>query len=316
MALTTALQAWQQRHPGPALAVHDFDADGICAAALFKRRLGGVTQIVKGRLQLPTLQRPAQLVYLLDLSCPEREFPWAQPTIVIDHHPLPQNPPENALLLHRPDRCTAWLAHELFWGEGGPHGWIAALGILSDLGDSVPSPLLQGELERWGMNPLRQVTSLINSAHRAGGDCDQALQALLEHDSPSQLLHSQAPSVTHLRQCQRKVKKRLGQAKQVPAVQRGQLALIQFESDCPVQSIIAQIWKARLADRVVLAANLRTDRPEVHLSARSRGGLNAIQILAALGLTVRGHAQSAGAVLTPQEWETFLETFNAYSHQR
>jgi single-stranded DNA-specific DHH superfamily exonuclease len=311
-----ALKAWQERYPGPALAVHDFDADGICAAALFKRCLGGSTQVVSGRLHLPLLEQPAELVYLLDLSCPEREFPWAQPTIVIDHHPLPRLAPANALLLHRLDRCTAWLAHELFWGEGGPHAWIAALGILSDLGDSVASPLLRGELERWGINPLRQVTSLINSAHRAGGSCQLALQALLEHDSPPHLLHSQQPAVTYLRQCQRKVKKRLGQAKQVAPQQRGQLAVIQFESDCPVQSIIAQIWKARLANRVVLAANRRTDRPEVHVSARSRGGLNAIEILAGLGLTVRGHAQSAGAVLTPQQWETFMETFSAYSHQR
>lgn len=316
MALNEQLQAWQQRYPGPSLAVHDFDADGICSAALYKRRLHGETQVVSSRLHLPPLQLPANLVYLLDLSCPELALPWPQPTIVIDHHPPPQQIPENALLLHRADRCSSWLVHELFWGDNGEHGWIAVLGILSDLGDSVPSPLLERELERWGMNQLRQITSLINSAHRAGGDCNQALEALMEHDSPTQLLHSQTACVNYLRDCQRKVKKRLGLAKQVPAVQRGQLALIEFHSDCPIQSIVAQIWKARLADKVVLAANVRTDRAEVQISARSRGQLNAIQILAKLGMQVRGHARSAGAVLTPQEWETFLERFYAYPHQR
>ncbi|MBS2040172.1 DHH family phosphoesterase [bacterium] len=314
MALREQLQAWQERFPGPSLALHDFDADGICAAALYKRSLGGVTQVARSRLNLPALQQPAELIYMLDLSCPEHAPPWSQPTVVIDHHPHPEKLPENLLLLHRADRCSAWLAHELFCGQDSQLEWIAALGILSDLGDSANSPLLQAELQRWGTNPLRQITSLINSAYRADGDCKQALDALMEHDSPSQLLHSSHSSVAYLRECQRKVRKRLGQAKQVPAVKRGQLALVQFQSDCPVQSIIAQIWKARLADRVVLAANLRTDRPEVHLSVRSRGNLNAIEILGRLGLVVRGHSQSAGAVLTPVEWETFLETFYANPH--
>lgn len=317
VALNALLEEWSRLHPGPVTALHDFDADGLCAAALWKLCLNGTTQVVTGRQSLPELQNPAQLVYLLDLSCPEETFPWQLPTVVIDHHPLPLQPPPNTLLLHRPDRCTAWLAHELLWGEhDSPHAWIAALGILSDLGDSVPSELLQGQLQRWGLNPLRQLTSLVNSAHRAAGDCDQALLALTSHNSPSEMLRSDHSSVVYLRDCQRKVRKRLGQAKQVPAVKRGKIALVQFASDCPIQSVVAQIWKARLADHVVVAANCRSDLPQVQISARSRGSLNAIQILDQIGLTVRGHAQSAGAVLEPNQWEQFLEKFYAYPHQR
>ncbi|MFN8607416.1 MAG: DHH family phosphoesterase [Vulcanimicrobiota bacterium] len=314
MALSEQLRAWQQLHPGPGLAVHDFDADGICAAALWKRRMEGPTQVISSRLHLPALRHPAQRVYLLDLSCPQEGLPWSQPTAVIDHHPLPARTPENCLVLHCSEHCSAWLAHDLFWAETEQHAWIAALGILSDLGDAVPCHLLQSQLEQWGLNPLRQITSLINSAHRAGGDCDQALQALLSHDSPRQLLQSRQECVTYLRQCQRKVKKRLGQARQAPVVERGQLALVQFQCDCPIQSIIAQIWKSRLPERVVLAANLRSDRPEVQLSVRSRGHLNAVELLGRLGLVVRGHPQSAGAVLTPTQWEDFLKRFYAHSH--
>lgn len=305
------------RYPGEVTAIHDFDADGLCAAALWKLRWEGSTQVVKGRQFLPQLENPARLVFLLDLACPEESFPWQLPTVVIDHHPLPQQPPPHTLLLHRQDRCTTWLAHELFWAEqDGPHAWIAALGILSDLGDSASSPLLHGQLNRWGINPLRQLTSLVNSAHRAAGDCDQALLALLNHDSPSAMLKSEHPSVVYLRDCQRKVRKRLGQAKQIPAVKHGQLALVEISADCPIQSVIAQIWKSRLAHHVVVVANRRSDIEEVHISARSRGGLDAIQFLEQLGLTVRGHAQSAGAVLKPQQWEQFLEAFHAHSHQR
>lgn len=317
VALNSSLAEWTERFPGTPTAVHDFDADGLCAAALWKLRLQGTTQVVTGRQRLPDLQNPAPLVYLLDLSCPEGKFPWQLPTVVIDHHPLPQQTPPDTLLLHRQDRCTAWLTHELFWGETeSPHAWIAVLGILSDLGDSCPSELLQNQLQRWGINPLRQLTSLVNSAHRAAGDCDQALLALTHHSSPSDMLRSDHSSVSYLRDCQRKVRKRLGQAKQVPAVKKGQIALVEFSSDCPIQSVVAQIWKARLADHVVLAANRRSDVDEVHLSARSRGALNAIRILDHWGLTVRGHAQSAGAILAPQQWEQFLEKFHAHSHQR
>lgn len=317
MALSARFEEWRLRFPGAVTAVHDFDADGLCSAALWKLRWGGTTQVVSGRQFLPELQFPADLVYLLDLSCPEERFPWQQPTVVIDHHPLPQQAPPETLLLNQQDRCTAWLTHELFWdGPECSNAWIAVLGILSDLGDSAPSELLQSQLQRWGMNPLRQLTSLVNSAHRAAGDCDQALLALVSHDSPTAMLRSDHPAMVHLRDCQRKVRKRLGQAKQVPAVKRGQIALVQIGSDCPIQSVVAQIWKSRLADHVVLVANSRSDVAEVQISARSRGDLNAIKILAELGLTVRGHAQSAGAILEPERWEQFLERFYAYPHQR
>ena len=310
VALKEQLQQWRQRHPGPTTAVHDFDADGLCAAALWKRSLGGTTQVVRGRKTLPVLQHPAKLAFVLDLSCPEERFPWDMPTVVIDHHPPPARLPAETLLLHRTDRCTAWMAHDLL---GGPD-WIAVLGILSDLGDSSPSPLLQGQLQQWGLNPLRQLTSLVNSAHRADGDCDQALEALMQHESPSQMIRSDHPSVAYLRDCQRKVRKRLGQAKQASPTCYGNIALVEFRSDCPVQSIIAQIWKSRLADKVVLVANLRSDRAEVHLSARSRGNLSAIETLGDRGLVLRGHSNSAGAVLTPEEWQNFLETLRANSH--
>lgn len=311
-----AVADWLARYPGPVTALHDFDADGLAAAALWKLRLGGTTQVVRVRQHLPALAHPAQLVFLLDLSCPEERFPWKLPTVVIDHHPLPERTPPETLLVHDKSRCSAWLTHETFWSENSPHDWIAVLGILSDLGDSVASPLLQNQLERWGMNPLRQLTSLVNSAHRAAGDCDLALSALLNHSSPIDMLRSQHPSVVYLRDCQRKVRKRLGQAKQVSPVKRGRVALVQFESDCPIQSVIAQIWKSRLAEHVVVVANRRTDVAEVHISARSRGALDASKTLAQIGLTVRGHAQSAGAVLQPEQWDQFLEKFYAYPHQR
>ncbi len=304
------LQEWRQNHPGPSLAVHDFDADGLTSAALWKLACQGELEVTPSRQALPSLDKPCQLVYLLDISCPEDRFPWDSPTIVIDHH-LPPAVPPPCLMLNghdwQPRICTSLLTHWLFFGDHSQHAWIAAAGALSDLGDKANFELLQKPLDQWGSQKMRNLTSLINSAHRAEGDCSQVITALLEHTDPGHLLRSDHSSVVYMRECQEKVRGRLGAAKTAAPKFFGNLAVIQFSSDCPVQSIIAQIWRTRLPNYVVLVANLRKDRPQVQLSARSKAPLSAIEQLASRGLTLRGHPGSAGTVLTPSQWQSFLE---------
>jgi single-stranded-DNA-specific exonuclease len=304
------LQSFRCEHPGPAWAVHDFDADGLCAAALWKLACGGELRATPSRQHLPSLGPQPASVYLLDLSCPEGSFPWSSPTVVIDHHPPPLNPAPCLMLnshTWKPPACTSLLTHWLYFGDHSDHAWIAAVGALSDLGDGAEFALLKSALDRWGGSKMRKLTSLINSAHRADGDSSQAIAALLEHPDPAALLASKRPSVVYLRRCQKKVRRRLNEARSAAPSFFGNLAIVQIASDCPVQSIIAQIWRSRLPDHVVLVANLRSDRALVQLSARSRAPLNAIEQLQGRGLMVRGHAGSAGAVLAPEEWQSFWE---------
>jgi len=316
-----ALDQWRQQlqrfgaeHPGPARAVHDFDADGLCSAALWKLATQGDLMVAPSRQILPVLEADLAAVYLLDLSCPEQAFPWSSATVVIDHHPPPERLP-NCLMLNthdwKPPACTSLLTHWLYFGEHSPHAWIAAAGALSDLGDKAEFPLLQNSLKQWGLPKMRKLTSLINSAHRAEGDCQPAIDALLEHSDPLSLLRSDHPGVVYLRECQDRVRRRLNHARSAHPLFFGNLAVVQFASDCPVQSIIAQIWRTRLPTHIVLVANQRTDRPVVQLSARSKAPLHAIQFLQERGLSVKGHAGSAGAVLSPEQWELFLVTQHA-----
>lgn len=313
----TELARWREQHTLSGVAIHDFDADGLSAAALWQIACQGQLLPVPSRQALPVFDSPPDGVYLLDVSCPENDFPWSAPTVVIDHHPPAQEPPPGLLCVAhnwKPPVCTALLTHWLFFGDQSPHSWIAAVGVLSDLGDEAGFELLQVELRRWGRERLRNLTSLINSAHRADGDCRQATSALLEHPDPPSLLRSEAPSVDYLRECQQKVRRRINAARAADPSFFGNLAVVRLESDCPIHGIIAQIWRNRLPEMVVLVANLRSDRPLVQVSARSRHPLNAISELAGRGLSLRGHTGSAGAVLTPEQWQTFWESLHAHPH--
>lgn len=204
------------------------------------------------------------------------------------------------------------MLHELlFPGQpNSPHAWLAALGALSDLGNNNPDPLLQAQLQLHGQSVMRDLTSLINSAHRGGGDPEQALQALMQHDSPAALVRSNRPEVKLLRGWQKKVRRQVQAARKVRPLLRGRWALIPFRSDCPVQGLVAQVWRSRFPRLLILAANhLLAGPDEVLLSARGPYGEDVIGEGAALGVTLRGHRSSAGTRLTPTQWNEFLERF-------
>lgn len=312
---------WVERHGGDCLAIHDFDADGLCAAALWQRAFpAGRCQVVPSRHHLGSVGAP-QLVFLLDVGPPEQGLAWNIPTVVIDHHPpLTAPDPDRMLMLNvhhwRPPACTSLLAHWLFFGDHSPHAWIAAVGALSDLGDSHPCSLFVEQLRTWGISRLRQVASLVNAAHRSEGDCGKAMEALMQHESPQELLHSRQDSVLYLRSCQEKVRERLKQAKASAPRFFGRLALIEIRSDCPVQSLVAQIWRSRLNRYFILVANHREDRDCVQISGRCGQSQNIIREMAGRGLVLRGHPSSAGAVLSPTEWRSFLETLHEHRDQR
>lgn len=310
-AWTAQLNLWQEQNPQPGMcAVHDFDADGISAAALWSQATGGKLLATNSRQHLPIPEEHYSAVVLLDLSCPDERFPWPQPTLVIDHHPPPKVPPPCLMFNTHdwtPPICTSLMVHQLWWGNDSPRAWIAAVGALSDLGDGAPWPLLQDQIARHGLAKFRQLVSLINSPHRVDGDCTQAVEALLAHDKPAHFLRSKHPGVDYLRECQDRVRRRLNQARNAQPQYWGQLALVEFDSDCSIQAIIAQIWKNRLPDHFVVAANRRSDQSIVQLSGRCRAPLNVIEGAAQFGLTLRGHPRSAGAVLSAKEWQSVKE---------
>lgn len=117
-AWTAQIHHWQEQNPQPVCAVHDFDADGITAAALWKQATGGSLLATTSRQQLPVPEEHYRGVVLLDLSCPEGPFPWQQPTLVIDHHTPPEAPPQCLMVNTHdwtPATCTALMVHQLWW---------------------------------------------------------------------------------------------------------------------------------------------------------------------------------------------------------
>jgi len=303
---------WLTQEPEATLVVHDFDADGLSAAALLHQAHPLTRPLAPpNRQNWPEFPSEARRLMLLDLAWPE-DAPWTLPTLVIDHHPLSHGELGAWLAIHPSlqnwpqPTCTALMAYQIF---GGP-AWIAAVGAFSDLGERAPVPILQDALQVWGASCLSKVTSLVNSVHRCEGDLSQVLRALKLHQDPQDFLKSRNSSVAYLRDCRKKVRQSLNQACAARPWFSGALAVVEFESDCPIQGLLAQMWKDRLPEHLVLAANLRAQRDLVQISVRCRGSRDAVQELRERGLIVHGHPRSAGTALTREQWDRLREAWS------
>jgi hypothetical protein len=90
------------------------------------------------------------------------------------------------------------------------------------------------------------------------------------------------------------------------------VALIGLNSPCQIHPLIAQQWRGRLKDKIVIAAN-RGYRPGwVHFAARSATGRDLLAFLAehrpagADGRYGNGHAQATGGALPAAIWNDFI----------
>ena len=91
-----------------------------------------------------------------------------------------------------------------------------------------------------------------------------------------------------------------------------EVALIRFHSPCQIHPLIAQQWRGRLKDKIVLAANTGYRPGWVHFAARSATGRDLIDFLAAHrppGADAHygsGHAQATGGALRLPDWNRFV----------
>lgn len=102
------------------------------------------------------------------------------------------------------------------------------------------------------------------------------------------------------------------EAKRVPPTVNAEVALIQLNSPCQIHPLVAQQWRGRLRDKIVIAAN-RGYRPGwVHFAARSATGRDLIAFLSehrpqnADGRYGNGHAQATGGALRNADWNAFV----------
>ena len=315
---------------GPIVVLCHFDADGLSAAAILVRALlaaGRPAQpFVLGKGETPwdaeTRARLAALspggLIVADLGTRADPVLPGCPTFVIDHH-VPTGAPEGAITISgnglSPEPTTALLA----WWAAGSLGvqddllWLAAIGLIGDMAEGAGFPELEQAQARWGKTALRDAVSLVNAPRRtAAADAGPALRLLLRADGPKAITKGEDADARALHIAKAEVREAMEVAKRMPPLVAGDVALIQLDSACQIHPLIAQQWRGRLKDKIVIAAN-RGYRPGwVHFAARSSSGRDLIAFLSehrpanADGRYGNGHAQATGGALRAADWNGFV----------
>ncbi|WP_375417421.1 DHH family phosphoesterase [uncultured Hymenobacter sp.] len=321
-----------------------FDADGLAAGALFGRGLprlndswqvevrpsgkgenAFLTNSVRGNL---LALKPDALI-VTDLGVHERGTLEADgvPVLYVDHHipeGLPPSPPATVLTGYglEPVPCSAWLAYELLAAETDVTDlrWVAALGVISDLGDQALWPSLAEVKKKFTAKWLKEAVALCNAARRAGEfDLARPLTYLLRDDNPRSLtqdavLAGYRAAVAQELQAARKLPPRFPPKTAENALP---VAVISINSPAQIHPLIAQQWIARLPDRVVLCAN-RGYLPDGRVAVAGRTASRALHIPDLLREAFRrtgqsppanfahGHPQASGGHLTEAEYAVLL----------
>jgi single-stranded-DNA-specific exonuclease len=311
-----------------------FDADGLAAGAVFGRALARMsfTDVVvvpsgrgesaftdAARQRLEALS-PAGLV-ITDLGVHEDGVLSEVPTLYVDHH-QPEGVPEGAVVITgyrwEPIPASAWLAFELMspLADIEDLSWIAAVGILSDLGDQASWSGLTDAKRRYTAKWLKEAVALINAARRSSAfDIDTPLDLLMHADSPKELASNDARGADKLRTYRAEVKTAMAEArKAAPIFAKVQpFALLKLDSPVQLHPLIAQQWRGRLPGYAVIAANRGYLPGVVAFSVRTaRDDLNLPRLLRAvdLGATYEsfghGHDQASGGHLPVDAFDRLL----------
>jgi single-stranded-DNA-specific exonuclease len=311
----------------PVLVVSHFDADGLSAAAILARGLreqGRAVDVrITGKGENPwepefraELERraPGGLI-VADLGTRGEPVLPGCPTVVIDHH-VPTGTPEGATVISGngldPEPTSALLA---FWALGSPDGlgWLAALGLIGDMAPEDAFPELAEAQARYGKTALKMATSLVNAPRRtAAADASPALDLLMRGNGPKAVSKEPSAQRDLLLAAKAEVAEAMEVAKRVPPRVVGDVALIRFHAGQQIHPLIAQQWRGRLKDKIVLAANTGYRPGWVHFAARSATGRDLVQFLAEhrpAGADSRygsGHTQATGGALRYEDWNAFV----------
>ncbi len=315
---------------GPVLVMGHNDADGLSAAAIFLRSLRAAgwdaRPRILGRGENPwSAAMAAELagarlggLVVTDLGVRPGAIKAGTPTVVVDHH-VPTGTPEGAAVItgHRfdPIPTSSLLA---YWCAGAvadaePLLWIAALGLIGDMAEKAGFPEMEAARRAYGVTALRDAVTLLNAPRRsASGDAGPALALLLKAEGPKEITSGQHPETAALRAAREEVKAELEAAKRIGPKVRNGVALIRFHSPCQIHPLVAQAWRGRLKDNIVLAANTGYRPGWVHFAARSARDVDLIAFLAehappgADENYGSGHAQATGGALRPADWNAFI----------
>ena len=288
----------------PVMILTHNDADGLSAGSLFARallRAGRPVEVrVVGRgegawtdaMRAELSGRHLGGLIVADLGSRSADILPGVPTIVVDHH-VPVDSAGSATVIsgygEDPIPTSSLLAFRCA-GALGPTDdllWLAAVGLIGDLGDKAPfAELAEAKKQQTG-TALREVVSLVNAPRRtAGGDAAPALRE--------------------------EVKAAVEAAKKIGPRVGADVALVLLDTPCQVHPLIAQTWRTRLKDKIVIAANTGYRPGFVHFAARSATGRNLIAFLREVAppdvddTYGNGHEQATGGALPLASWPIFL----------
>ena len=328
-----ALQGFLANQPQESrvTCIHDCDADGVAAGVLWQRmmeRLG----FVKAERVIPDRERNVwtpqnrervqernpEYLWVLDLGSRSEAPLEGVPTCLIDHHRPEGVPPGSTLITGYswdPVPCTALLMWELAWTlvDMSEFDWIAAIGVISDLGEKAPFDVLTSAKKKYTARWLKEATALINAPRRASRYRPEvAANALLHHPNPKSLATSDDPDVYVLKESRAEVKAALDQARKAAPVFSGPVALLRMNTPCQVHPLIAQQWRGRLPKYIVIAANEGYMPGRVNFSARTQSEYNVLDFLNGLELSAgegtfgHGHDKASGGSLPVERWNELL----------
>lgn len=314
------------------VVLHDSDADGVTAGVVLQTALRRLAFANVQRC-IPNRERDAwsdanraavaalqpDVLFVLDLGSRDEPIVDGARACLIDHH-RPDGVPPHAVLITAyawdPIPNTSLLVYELCQSlvDVSDLDWVAAIGVVSDLGERAPFALMQTVRERHSMSHLKEATALVNAARRASDyQPETAARALLRHASPRDFLGAADPDVAALRAAREEFQRELAEAKKAAPVFSGRVALVRVRSRCQVHPVIAQIWRSRLPKYIVIVANDGYLPGRVNFSMRSARGVSALDFLRAIdlgdgeGSYARGHDQATGGSLPLERWNLLLE---------
>ncbi|WP_062231044.1 DHH family phosphoesterase [Aureimonas sp. N4] len=239
------------------------------------------------------------------------------PTILIDHH-VPTGLPEGALIVSgihdSPIPTSSLLAYRCARAAGLADGllWLAAIGLIGDLAENDGFPEMD-EARKLGITALRKAASLVNAPRRtASGDASPALDLLLKADGPKAVLSGEHEETAQLLAAKDEVKRELNEARKIGPKVVGEVALVLFSSPTQIHPLVAQAWRGRIKDRIVIAANAGYRDGYVHFAARTAADRDLLAFLAEHqppGATEQygnGHRLASGGALTIPDWNQFI----------
>ena len=319
---------------GPPLILAHDDADGLSSAALlaraFARRGLDASPRLVGRgenawsdaLAAEVADAAPPGLVVADLGLRDRAL---HPRMaVIDHH-VPAGRPAGACVVHGldldPVPSTSLLAHLCAGAiaEADDLLWLAAVGLIGDLGDKAPFDAVPRAKKRHGAGKLRELVSLVNAPRRAAaGDGRPALDLLLAAEDPADALSGRHPGLAACEAAREEVKAALAEARRQPprfgARHGGSVAMVRIDTPCQVHPIVAQSWTGRLKADFVLCANFGYLDGRVAMSGRARGDADLVALLADHRppgadplLYGNGHRRAAGGTLEAEAWNAFVE---------